>query len=50
VKPARKAPRRRLARYALERKLIVMLRRNIHRNAFGQLVRQVRAACDVLLR
>jgi hypothetical protein len=50
VEPARRRPRRRLARYALERKLVVMLRRNIHHNALGRLVRQLRAACDVLLR
>ncbi len=47
------APRRRRARldrHALERKLLVRLRRNIHRNALGRLVRRVRALCDVLLR
>lgn len=46
-------PRRRrrpLTRYTLERKLLVLLRRNIHRNALGRLVRRVRTACDVLLR
>lgn len=37
-------------RYALERRLLVRLRRNIHHNAFGRLVRRVRFACDVLLR
>ena len=37
-------------RYALERRLLVRLRRNIHHNAFGRLVRGVRFACDVLLR
>jgi hypothetical protein len=37
-------------RYALERRLLVVLRRNIHHNAFGRLVRRVRFACDVLLR
>ena len=47
------APRRRRARldrYALERKLLVALRRNIHRNALGRLVRRIRLLCDVLLR
>jgi Sulfotransferase family len=44
------APRARLTRYALERRLLVALRRNIHRNAFGRLVRRVRTVCDVLLR
>jgi hypothetical protein len=43
-------PRRPLTRYALERRLLVRLRRNIHRNALGRLVRRVRRACDVLLR
>jgi len=37
-------------RYALERRLLVRLRRNIHHNAFGRLVRRIRFACDVLLR
>ncbi len=37
-------------RYRLERALLVRLRRNIHHNAFGRLVKRVRLACDVLLR
>ncbi|MEN8161209.1 MAG: sulfotransferase [Myxococcota bacterium] len=44
------APKPRLTRYALERRLLVALRRNIHENAFGRLVRRVRTVCDVLLR
>jgi hypothetical protein len=45
------APRRRsFSRYALQRRLLVRLRRNIHHNAFGRLVKRVRFACDVLLR
>jgi len=45
------APRRReTTRYALERRVLVTLRRNIHHNAFGRLVGRVRLACDVLLR
>jgi hypothetical protein len=50
--PGGAAPRRRarLTRYALERRLLVRLRRNIHHNALGRLVRRVRTACDVLLR
>lgn len=43
-------PRTRLTRHALERRLLVRLRRNIHRNALGRWVRRVRTACDVLLR
>lgn len=37
-------------RHTLERKLLVMLRRNIHHNALGKLVKQVRNICNVLLR
>ncbi len=50
--PEAAAPRRRarLTRHALERRLLVRLRRNIHHNALGRLVRGVRTACDVLLR
>jgi hypothetical protein len=43
-------PRARLTRYSLERRLLVRLRRNIHHNALGRLVRRVRTVCDVLLR
>jgi hypothetical protein len=39
-----------VTRYRLERKLLVALRRNIHQNAFGRLVRRIRRVCDVLLR
>jgi hypothetical protein len=39
-----------LTRYTLERRLLVALRRNIHHNALGRLVRRVRLVCDVLLR
>jgi hypothetical protein len=37
-------------RYRLQRKALVMLRRNIHHNAFGRVVKRVRLFCDVLLR
>jgi hypothetical protein len=37
-------------RYRLQRKMLVTLRRNIHQNAFGRVVKQVRLVCDVLLR
>lgn len=47
---AKRSGGRGLSRYTLERKLVVMLRRNIHHNAFGRLVRRIREACDVLLR
>lgn len=46
VGPSRAA----LTRYALERRLLVWLRRDIHSNALGRIVRRVRTACDVLLR
>jgi hypothetical protein len=42
--------RARLTRYALERRLLVALRRGIHGSALGRLVRRVRTLCDVLLR
>lgn len=38
------------SRHALERRLLVGLRRNIHENAFGRVVQRVRDVCDVLLR
>lgn len=37
-------------RYALERRLLVRLRKNIHQNALGRVVTRVRFVCDVLLR
>lgn len=37
-------------RYRLQRKALVMLRRNIQENAFGRIVKRVRLVCDVLLR
>jgi hypothetical protein len=39
-----------LDRFRLERRLLLLLRRNIHHNAFGRLVRRVRMLCDLLLR
>jgi hypothetical protein len=47
---AHRSRRPRLSRYNLERKLLVALRRNIHTNWLGRLVRRVRLYCDVLLR
>ena len=38
------------SRHALERRLLVALRRNIQHNALGRVVRAVRRGCDVLLR
>jgi hypothetical protein len=44
-------PRPRLTRYALERKLLVALRRGIRPdNAAGRLVRRLSEVCDVLVR
>ena len=43
--------RPRLTRYALERKLLVAVRRRIRpENRLGRLVRRIRETCDVLLR
>jgi hypothetical protein len=51
IAPADVGPSRaQLSRYALERRLLVLLRRDIHGNALGRLVRRVRTLCDVLLR
>jgi hypothetical protein len=45
------APRRaRLTRYRLERRILVRLRRNIHRNWLGRQLERLRFALDVLLR
>ena len=44
------AQRRSWSRHALERRLLVRLRRNIHHNALGRIVRRIRFVCDVLLR
>ncbi len=43
-------PRSRLTRYALERKILVRLRRNIHQNALGRFLKRLRFALDVVLR
>jgi len=37
-------------RYALERKLLVALRRNIHHNRLGRVLKRLRFALDVVLR
>jgi hypothetical protein len=50
IVPSGAGGKRRGGRYALERRALVALRRNIHHNAFGRLVRKVRFYCDVLLR
>lgn len=45
------APRRPpLDRFQFQRKALLLLRRNIHHNAFGRMVKKVRFFCDVLLR
>ena len=38
------------ARYRLERKLLVALRRNIHQNTLGRVLKRLRFALDVVLR
>jgi hypothetical protein len=50
IVPGDDARKKKTTRYALERRMLVTLRRNIHHNAFGRLVRKVRFYCDVLLR
>ena len=50
IAPGAAGRRRKASRYALERRILVTLRRNIHHNAFGRLVRTIRFYCDVLLR
>jgi len=42
------APKR--TRHTMERKLLVLLRRNIHHNALGKLVQKIRYVSDVLMR
>jgi len=34
----------------LQRRILVRMRRNIHHNGLGRMVRKVREVCDVLLR
>lgn len=48
AKPAPKTPF--FDRYRLQRKALVMLRRNIQTNALGTVVKRVKLVCDVLLR
>ncbi len=51
IEPTAAGPSRaKLTRHALERRLLVTARRNIHQNALGRLVRSIRSICDVLLR
>jgi len=50
ITPETATKKRKSSRYALERRVLVTLRRNIHENAFGRLVRKIRFYCDVLLR
>lgn len=48
---AKPAPRPRITRYALERKLLVAIRRQVRPdNALGSLIKKLREVCDVLLR
>lgn len=52
ARESRKSAKRkdRWAKYKLQRRLLISLRRNIHHNAFGRLIKRVRFFCDVLLR
>lgn len=46
----RKRSQRPMNRFRVERMILHRMRRNIHRNAFGRLIKRIRFACDVLLR
>jgi hypothetical protein len=48
-KPGRRKPRG-FDRYGMQRKLLVALRRNIHHNALGRVLKRARFALDVVLR
>jgi hypothetical protein len=37
-------------RFQLQRKILLILRRNIHNNTFGKIIKKIRFLCDVLLR
>jgi hypothetical protein len=39
-----------LTRYTAQRKLLAILRKNIHHNALGRGVRRIQRVCDVLMR
>ncbi len=45
-----KPPRPAWTRYGLQRKILVAMRRNIHHNALGRILKRLRFALDVLLR
>lgn len=47
---AARLARRKWDRHHLERRLLLHLRRNIHHNALGRVLKKVRFVCDVLLR
>ena len=49
-RPASRQKRPQLDRYLLQRKLLVALRRNIHHNKLGRVLKRIRFALDVLLR
>jgi hypothetical protein len=49
-RPAKRRRRRALDRYRLQRKALVALRRNIHHNALGRILKRLRFALDVVLR
>lgn len=48
--PTSRKKRKSLGAFRVERIMLRRLRRNIHHNAFGRLVKKIRFACDVLLR
>ncbi len=48
--PGQKPKKPPLDMFQLQRKALLLLRRNIHNNTFGKVVKKIRFACDVLLR
>jgi len=47
---SKKKKRKKKSLFSWERRILHMLRRNIHNNALGRILKKIRFACDVLLR
>lgn len=47
---AKKPPKPPFDGFQLQRKTLLILRRNIHHNTFGKIIKKIRFCCDVLLR
>ena len=46
----KKKAKKKMNAFSWERRLLHLIRRNIHKNWFGKLLRKIRFTCDVLLR